>query len=98
MGQDSFQIHVGVRQRTFERVAIYCVMERKDDETPIGVLHLDVTSAPVEFDEPLTLQSGEHLAARQQWPLHSANLTILGFRNISRVRFEVERDGLLFLG
>lgn len=48
----------GVTERSFQSVAVHFIMEREDDTPAIFVLHFNVASLPVDFDEAETLQGG----------------------------------------
>jgi len=61
VSEELFYLYARVAERAFEGVAVNLVVERKDDCSPVLVLHLNVASLSMNFNEAKPPQRRQHL-------------------------------------
>jgi hypothetical protein len=59
--QEFREISLCVTKGTFQRVAIYLIVKREDNDTAVRMLHFHVTALAMHFDEAQSIQGCEDL-------------------------------------
>ena len=62
LAQELSQRNVCIPQRPFQSVPIDFFMKREDDDSPIRMLHFEMTSASMNFHKAEPLKSCQHFA------------------------------------